>query len=187
MQETDTQRNKLILLFMLRQVPGISSDAWMNWAIDSLYLDYFSFAQTREALQKNHLVTESVRKDEKRLDASGFPIRRCDLTPEGEAIIEQLFTTLPSQIREYLHEEGRKRKHRESEKNSVFAAYETDANGKYQVTLSLSEFGQNLLHIQLQAPNKRLAKEICQNWKGSTADIYSHILALLENNKSSPE
>ena len=184
MPQTDAQSRKLILLYMLRQVQGLSSDEWMRWAIDSLYLDYFSFVQAKEDLIRDHLVSESQRKNERRLQPSESPVLRCDLTPEGEAILDQLLPTLAPHIRSYLYEEGKKRRRTEDEKNSVLAHFAPDANGKVQVFLSLRETGQTVMDISFQTPNEQRAQEICRRWKTSTSDIYMKILAVLERGDS---
>jgi len=184
MAETDIQNQKLILLYMLKQVPEITSEEWLRWAIESLYFDYFSFMQTKEELKKDHLLFESKRKNEKRNDTSGAPVERCDLTPEGETILQQLLPNLAPSIRSYLYEEGKKRKKTERENDSVLSSYSPDANGKYQVSLLFHEAGSPVMDITLSAPDEKHAKEICRHWKESTADIYVKILALLENNEN---
>ena len=94
--DIDLPNGKLILLYMLHQVSSVPSAELMDWAVESLYLDYFSFVQAREELKRDRLIVEATRKGETRVDAAGRPIELCDITPEGELVLGQLLPSLPA-------------------------------------------------------------------------------------------
>ena len=179
MAEIDAQAKKLILLYMLRQVPGIAINEWMNWAIESLYLDYFSFAQAKDELKRERLIAEVQKKGEMRLDASGRPVVCCSLSPEGELVLNQLLPGLSQPIRAFLHEEGIRKKQIEERENSVSADVILDENGKFYAKLVLSDAYCDIIRLQVLAIDEANAKKICDNWKKNPAAAYKKILYAL--------
>ena len=153
----------------------------MNWAVDSLYLDYFSFVQAKEDLIRDRFIIEASRKGEKRFDAMGRPIELCDITPEGELVLQQLLPTLPVHVRAYLTQAAPKWKQGAHEDASVLANYLPDANGTYQVRLTLSDGVRTTADLSLFAPDEESAQKMCRRWKESTADIYITILTALKS------
>ena len=181
MPEIDAQTQKLILLYMLKQVPGIPSGEWMNWAIESLYLDYFSFAQAKEELKKEKLISEFQKKDEERLDTSGNPVRRILLTPEGELVLEQLLPGLSQPVRAFLHEDGLRRKKSDTRENNILADYYIDDNGQYFVKLLLSDGEKEIIRMIVSVMDEAQAKSICMKWKKEPIDTYKKILYSLDS------
>src|ERR1035437_7933879 len=120
-----------MLLYMLHQVNSIPSSDLMDWAVESLFLDYFQFVQAKEDLKRDRFIIEATRKGEKRIDAKGNPLEICDITPEGEIVLNQLLPTLPAHIRAYLMSSAQKWKQAAHEDLSVLANYLPDANGAY--------------------------------------------------------
>jgi len=180
MPETDLPNGKLIILYMLHQVSSIPSADLMNWAIESLYLDYFSFVHAKEALVKDRFIIEAARKGETRLDAAGRPMELCDITPEGEIILQQLLPTLPTHVRAYFTKTAAQWRQLVHEAASVLASYLPDANGAFQVRLSLTDGARTTADLMLAAPNEETAQKMCRRWKSSTADIYTSLLSALD-------
>jgi len=172
---------KLILLYMLHQVSSIPSGDLMNWATESLYLDYFSFMQAKEELKRDRFIMEAVRKGETRLDAMGRTLELCDITPEGEIILQHLLPTLPTYIRAYFTKSAPKWRQAKHEESSVLASYLPDANGAYRVRLSLTDGSRMTADLTLYAPNEEIAQKMCRRWKSSTADIYTALISGLES------
>lgn len=181
MPDIDLPYGKLIIMYMLHQVSSVPSAELMNWAVDSLYLDYFSFVQAKEELIRDRFIIESSRKGETRLDAMGRPIELCDITPEGEIVLTQLLPTMPAHVRAYLTKAAPKWKQDAHEEASILASYLPDANGAYQVRLSLADGARTTADLTLFAPNEESAQKMCRRWKKSTADIYMSILSLLQS------
>ena len=186
MSGTDHQTRKLVLLQMLYMVPGLPVGKWTHWALDSLFMDYFSFSEARSDLLKDQLVMESTRKNEKRHDGEGHALIRCDLTPAGETIRQQLLPHLPAHIRLYLTESAAQYQAEEKEKNSVLADYRINNMGAYTVHLSLVENNETIFSLSVQVSSEKQAKIICRLWNESTADIYKSILLLLNEEDSNP-
>ena len=181
MSDTDLPTGKLMLLYMLHQVNSIPSSDLMDWAVESLFLDYFQFVQAKEDLKRDRFIIEATRKGEKRIDAKGNPLEICDITPEGEIVLNQLLPTLPAHIRAYLMSSAQKWKQAAHEDLSVLANYLPDANGAYQVRLMLSDGARTTAELLLFAPNEETAQKMCRRWKESTAGIYMTILTQLQS------
>ncbi len=180
MPDIDLPSGKLILLYMLYQVSSVPSKDLMDWAVESLYLDYFSFVQAKEELKRDRFIIEATRKGESRVDAMGHPLELCDITPEGEIVLQQLLPTLPAHVRAYLTKAAPKWKQETHEEASVLASYLPDANGAYQVRLVLADGARKTAELTLFAPNEESAQKMCRRWKESTADIYLSIVSMLQ-------
>lgn len=181
MAENDLPNGKLIILYMLNQVRSVPAADLMDWAVESLYLDYFSFVQAKEELKRDRLIVEAARKGETRKDTSGRPLELCDITPEGELVLQQLMPTLPVNVRAYLSKAAPKWKQEAHQDASIIASYLPDANGAYQVRLTLSDGAYTAADITISAPNEEIAQTMCRRWKESTGDIYRTILAALQS------
>lgn len=181
MNDPEITNAKLILLYIVKEFPGIPSQELMDHAIASLYMDYFTYVQALEELRRDRLLQQAVRKDETLLDAGRRPIERCDITPEGELVLSFLLPKMPVGIRSYLTAETENRRSDNRKRTSVIADYSVDANGSYRVHLFLSDGVRKIAEILLSAPNEKTAKEMCRRWKESTADIYTNLLQSLSS------
>ncbi len=179
MTAQDLPGGKLILLYMLSKVSGIPASDLQAWAVESLYLDYFSFAQAKEELKRDHLLAEAVRKGETRKDASGHLIELCDITPEGDAVLTRLLSTIPMTAQAYLTQSAVRWGQNVRAQANVKATYDPDANGAYVVRLALYDGANRNCEIILSAPEEETAQKMCRRWKESTAGIYKNLLLSL--------
>lgn len=181
MTEPDLTNAKLILLYIVKEFPGIPSAELTDHAIGSLYMDYFSYVQALEDLRRDRLLVQSVRKNESLKDASRKPIERFDITPEGESVLAFLLPKMPAGIRSYLSTETASRRTDNRRESSVIADYSLDASGSYRVQLVLYDGSRKTAELSLSAPDEKTAKEMCRRWKESTADIYAQLLRSLSS------
>lgn len=179
--DPETTYAKLIILYIVKEFPGIPSQELMDHAIASLYMDYFTYVQALEELRRDRLLQQALRKGETVLDGGRRPIERCDITPEGEVVLSFLLPKMPVGIRSYLTAETENRRLDNKKRTSVIADYSIDANGTYRINLTLSEGVRKTAEITLTAPNEKTAKEMCRRWKESTADIYTQLLRSLSS------
>lgn len=183
MANTDLPNAKIIILFILSKVDSIPSAKLTDCALESLYVDYFSFSQAKKELLDAHLMTESVRKDESRKDASGKPILSCDITPEGEVILSRLLPSLPAGIRSYLSSASKSWRHEASEEKSVQADYAPNGEGTWDVDLRLIENGAATFSLHWVAPTETAAERTCKRWKSATAETYLEIVRLISEER----
>ncbi|MBO4928129.1 MAG: DUF4364 family protein [Clostridiales bacterium] len=181
MAYTDSPNAKIIILFILSKVSGISSSQLMDCAMESLYMDYFLYSQAKKELLEQRLMTESERKGELRKDASGKPVLSCDITPAGTEILTRLLPTVPAGIRSYLTTASKTWKKDSSEGSSVYADYAANDEGTWVVDLRLIENGATTFQLKWNAPTEDAAKRTCIRWRENTAETYLSIIKLISD------
>ena len=174
---------KLIILYILQKIPGISATDLMKQSIDSLYMDYFMFSLAKDELIRDHLMIESIRKGETRKTASGHPLSLCDITPEGHSVLTRLLPTLPPAALSYLTAEASKSVVRIKKSTEVRSYFEPDADGHYNVHLILKEGERQVANITLNAPNEKIAEQMSRRWKENTSEVYATLINLLSDSK----
>ncbi len=179
MTDPETTYAKLIILYIVKEFPGIPSQELMEHSVASLYMDYFTYIQALEELRRDRLLHQAARKGETILDAGRRPIERLDITPEGEVVLSFLLPKMPAGIRSYLTAETGNRRSDSHRRSNVQADYSSDANGSFRVRLVLSDGVRKTAEITLTVPSEKSAKEMCRRWKESTADIYTRLLRSL--------
>ncbi|MBR2751126.1 MAG: DUF4364 family protein [Clostridiales bacterium] len=183
MANTDLPNAKIIILFILSKVDSIPSAKLTDCALESLYVDYFLFSQAKKELLDARLMTESVRKNESRKDASGRPILSCDITPEGKAILNRLLPSVPTGIRAYLSSASKSWRHEASEEKSVQAEYAPNGEGTWDVDLRLVENDATTFSLHWNAPSEAAAERTCKRWKSEPAEMYLEIIRLISEEK----
>lgn len=183
MSNTDLPNAKIIILYILSKVDDISSSQLMDCAMESLYMDFFSYSQAKSELIAKKLMTEMVRKGELRKDAAGKPILSCYITPAGKEILERLLPSVPPAIRAYLTSASRNWQYAASESQSVYAEYMPNDEGAWIVDLRLIERGTTTFALRMTAPSEEVAARTCERWKEATAETYLEILRLLSEKK----
>jgi len=179
--ESDITNAKLIILYIIKAFPGIPISELTEHALSSLYMDYFSFVQALEELKRDRLVMRSVRKNEHHLDGMKKPIERCDVTPEGEAVLSFLIPKMPAGIRSYLTAATSSRRAEAKKASFVTADDSLEADGTYRVRLTLSDGIRQIAKLDLHAPDEKTANTMCQRWKTSTTDLYGNLIRSLSD------
>lgn len=176
---------KLIILAILGRANGLTVNQLTALALETLYLDYFDFIHAYEELVRDHLATESMRKGETMTDASGQPVTRCDITPQGQTILDTLENRIPLPVRSFLASTlagWRKDQLRES---TVTATFDPDANGFYQVRLKQHDGRKETVDLRLNVPSEAIARELCRNWRQYPQTLYMGLLTLLSETPAS--
>ena len=181
MEKEQRAIQKLIILAILGRATGVTVNQLTALALETLYLDYFDFVHAYDELVRDRLVTESVRKGETLTDAAGQPVTRCDITPQGFAILETLENRIPLPVRSFLASslaDWRKDQLRES---TVTATFDPDANGFYQVRLGQHDGRKETVDLRLTVPNEAVARALCHNWRQYPQTLYMGLLTLLSD------
>ena len=171
--------SKLIILTIVKQIPAITYNQLTNLALETLYMDYFTYIQAYQELSRDHMLLTGIRKDEHELDASGNPLERCDITRQGESVLSTLDHKIPLHVKTYLLQTTATWRKDLRRQHDVQAIYEPDANGQYKVVLSQNDGVHETIKIQLTIPDRQLAKGICKHWKNQPGSTYVAMLALL--------
>lgn len=165
----------LIMLAIIEMLPNSTRESIIDSSINSLYLDYFSAAETLESLLKHNLVHASINKGEAETTASGKPVYRLNITNEGHAILKALKNTIPKQVFEFLTQLSEKK----AKKEQLIAKYEINANHNFIITLGQENNREKVISLTLTVPTEQMAKQICQKWQNDANTIYQEIFQLL--------
>jgi len=179
MEQDQRAIHKLIILSILSQVSGLTSNQLMTLTLETLYMDYFAFITAYEELVRDHVIHVSIRKDEMQTDAAGQPVSRCDITPNGRAILSTLEPRIPMPIRSYLASALNGWRKDQMRENTVMATAAPDADGFYQVRLRQNDGRKETIDLRLNVPNQAIADAICANWRQFPQTLYLGILSLL--------
>ena len=176
---------KLIILAILGRANGLTVNQLTALALETLYLDYFDFIHAYEELVRDHLATESVRKGEALIDAAGQPVSRCDITPQGQTILDTLENRIPLPVRSFLASTLAGWRKDQLRENTVTATYDPDANGFYQVRLRQHDGRKETVDLRLTVPNEAIARALCENWRQYPQTLYMGLLTLLSESPAS--
>ena len=179
MNNQDSVRNKIIILYIISRLPGITSSELISISIDTCYMNYFEYANVLEGLVSGKFITESTRKGEERQTSDGKPVTRYDITPMGNDSLEKLRHLIPVHIHLYLNKTFGDWDKTIKKDKEIRAVCDPDLFGGYEVKLSLNDGSRDLFNLNLSVPDKDLANKICNKWKDSTQVSYTEILRLL--------
>ena len=169
---------KVIILYIVERVKGITWNQLINLCISTLYMDYFTFCKLAEDLQSDALIQVARRKGEKDVDSQGHPLQRCDLTPKGEQILATLKSNIPRPVLRNLNRLTAPLIEIDTEQE-IAATVVPDLNGGYQVNLTMSEGKTQLAAIQVAVPGETIANQIANNWQQNALALYPQILRQL--------
>ncbi len=179
MDKNDDVRNKIVILYILSRIPGITAGELTAMALDTCCMNYFAYASAFESLAAGNLITRMVRKGESEKDSDGKPVMRCDTTAAGLETLGRLSHLIPAQIRSFLDNAFLDWEKSIRKKADVRATSEPDAFGGYAVSLLLSDGTRSLIDLKISVPSKELAVSMCARWKEDTQAQYLAILSLL--------
>ncbi len=179
--KSEKVRSKIIILYILKCLPGITMTELTSIIIDTCYMNYFSFVSAYDDLCENKFLTRSQRKNEEEKDSSNTPVFRCDITPKGTEVLERLHHIIPEHIHTFLSGLSKDWSKKIKKSSHLNASYDPDLYGSYTATLKLSDGIKDTVLIKLTVPDKITAEKVCENWKHNTQEKYIEILTLLNS------
>lgn len=179
MEPADLAINKLIILSILNRIPGVTLNQLTTIALETLYMDYFEFVTAFEELSRDQMAAESIRKGETRVDATGRPVSRCDMTPKGRSVYQTLENRIPLPIRSYLAQACAGWQRDIRLQNVLSASCDPDGNGLYTVRLRQNDGIKDLIDLCLTIPDRLMGQLICERWKRHPQTVYLGLLSLL--------
>lgn len=168
--------NKVIVLFILSRLDGLTLQRLNELAVGTAYLDYFQFMQAFESLREDGCIAMSVRKGESERDASGRPLERCSLTPQGAEILRTLSGNIPRHVAVYLAGETGRWIHEERNNRAAEAYWQQDVAGGYRVELKSDDGIGVLLELRMRLPAKADAVALCERFLDDPAAFHRRLL-----------
>lgn len=174
---------KVILLQLIASFPDLTYDELMQLALDTMYMDYFTYCAIYPELEHADLIRERARKEEKRLDTEGQPLKRLELTAAGRTVLESMAPSLPGAIKHFLLEARDTQKDSLRRRREVEAYYSPSPARGFDVSLAIREGAHDLFRLRLEIPSEHEARALVHRWQKDSGPLYISILRLL----ASPE
>ena len=168
--------NKLILLYIIGEVPGIRRAQLGDAALATLSMDYFEMASALDELIKTRLIHIAARRDEKTLDAHEREVERCDLTTEGRLVLDVLNDQIPASTRRFLTNYLEKNALKRRTDDQITATVEETAGGMYRLICRNTSNGDDTFLLKMTFPSEELAKEAAATWRHRYDDILTMLL-----------
>jgi len=168
--------NKVIVLYILSCVEGLTLPQLNDRAVGTAYMDYFQFVQAFESLRDDGCVVLSVRKGESEKDSYGRAVERCSLTPRGAEALRTLAQGIPRHVADYLAGETDRWTRAERDGRAAEASWQPDAAGGYRVDLRAGDGIGLLLELSLRLPSKTEAVALCERFRSDPAAFHLGLL-----------
>lgn len=184
MADTQLPIDKLTLLFIAREAPGIRRSHLCDAALATLAMDYFDVARALDELASGGLLHLAVRKGERSLTADEQPVARCDLTPKGHAALAALVDQIPAPTRRFLIDHLNATALRRRTADAITAQVEATPEGHYRVVCR-HDGDDNAFCMSLDVPTEAMARKAAATWRERSSDVYRTILeSLLDDDRS---
>lgn len=168
---------KIIILYFVSLIKGITWQQLTNLSMQTLYMDYFSFGQCVDELKQDGFLFISEQKAERSLDSNGKPVNRFYLTPSGESILNATKTQLSRPIIKTIH--LLVAPFIDPSTPMTFAEYKINRTGHITVHLNIKEADECIFELSYTVPSMDLAKKICTNFEQHSLELYPQLLTLL--------
>ncbi len=161
---------KIFILFLVKNAPGVSYQLLLDKCMDSLYIDFFTFSQVYSELIAGNLM------DKKESDTGTGEVigmnENLFITAGGEAILEDVSSTLNRQILAYLKKAAAELVVELEDTNAVKAFVEPsgDENNTYMIHLSSTKGGRDF-KASFKVSSKELAESVCKSWRTRSGKI----------------
>lgn len=161
---------KIFVLYLVKNAPGVSYQLLLDKCMESLYIDFFVFSEAYSELISGNLM-DMKEKDNGTGEVIGMN-QTLSITPGGEAILEDVSSTLNKQILNYLQKAALELKSEVEDLNSVKAFIEPapDNSGTFIVNLSSTKGGRDF-NASFRISTKELAESVCKSWRARSGKI----------------
>lgn len=167
---------KVIILYICEQIDSLSEQELMQIALETMYMDYFTFSKLLGELLDEDLLSATIRKDESH---KANPPKRFSLTNKGAVVLETLSDNIPHAMTKYIQEVISQKSSDKKSNESVISTFEITANASFKLNLELKEKTEAYFKLQFNVPNQEMAKKISENWQKNAGKIYPQILRLI--------
>lgn len=170
----DMTREKLVLLYIIRQAPGILLSDVLSTALGTLTSDYFTLAQAMTDLGDSDLIRlEPVAGTGDCADARGH------LTEAGKRALDALPDQIPEGTRNWIDRHLSETGIERAERESIRSEYRADGKGGFVLECAhLSERGDGFF-LSLDLPTEALARRAHFAFRRDPAKLYATLVETL--------
>lgn len=168
MSRSEVSDGKIHILYLVKNVPGVSYQMLMDKCLESLYFDFFNFSKCYNELIAGNLLDREVGDTGTgEVIGSNETIR---ITRGGEAILEDVESTLNLQTLGYLKKAAADLLAEVEKLNSVKAfSVPADDGVSSFVTLSTVKDGRDI-SVRLKVPSNK-ADQVIASWRSRSSEI----------------
>ena len=179
MSNSEISDGKIHILYLVKNAPGVSYQMLMDKCLESLYLDFFNFSRCYNELIAGNLLDKEVGDTGTgEVIGSNETIR---ITKGGEAILEDIESTLNLQTLGYLKKAASELQNEVREKNAVkaFAKPCADELGMCDVTLSTVKDGRSFsCSFKVKADE---VDNVLTRWRAQSGELADAFVANMLN------
>lgn len=168
--------NKIIILKIVNQLPGIRQGMLADAAVDSLQMNFIEYSLALAELKESKLVHQAIRKSEPHLDAANQAVERLDITSHGLEVLQALEHQIPASLQKWLQ---RRIIQLSGEKHQIEAhssRLQPTAAGEWLLILERFEQDNPNFRLELTFPTKAMAEKAASAWETASLDLYEIIL-----------
>lgn len=161
---------KLMNLYMLKQVNFPLTNAQLtDFFLKHEYASYFTLQQALNELQESGLIrTESTHNS-----------TRYEITREGEETLSFFGKNISPAILEDMNLYLKENRFRMRNEVGIVADFYKSTNQEYVVHCEVREGKGTLIDLDITAPDREQAQQMCSQWKQSSQEIYAFIMKTL--------
>ena len=158
---------KLFVLYMLRQadfpVTGSHIDECL---LNGDYISYFDLKAALDELARSGLIRAQSR----------GTITYYTITAVGQDTLAPLAGDIPASIQTDIRAFMKENRERMRDESSVFAEYERQSNGEYEVRCRAVENNSDLIRLSITVPDEDQARTACLRWVTRCQPIYEFVM-----------
>ena len=169
----DLMLYKLIILYMLDRIDeySLTNKQISDFILDRNYTGIFNIHESiSELIDKNFISVSTIRNTQ-----------HYQITNLGEEALLYFENKIPNVIKQEIRDYFKKEKVNLKKESEIYADYIKNESDEYVVECALRERKEDLINIKMTVPTKELARNICDNWRTKSTDVYQSLISELWN------
>jgi len=159
--------NRVLILYIINELNiPVSNLHLTDTILGNRFMNYFSLQSSIDELLKNGMITETEE------DGKIY----YTITDEGRKAVDLLKNIIPQGILARFDQQKKEIRARIKRDLEINAEYILDEDNNHFARCFVRDGDIHLIDLKILAGNKKLASEICENWKNHTKEIYSEII-----------
>ena len=161
--------NKLMLLYILRQVGEMTNQQALRYVVENDVMDYIDLQLALAELCEQNMIT--------RVDTEYGLMHT--VSGEGVRALDMFVSEVPSSRLAQVDSQRDDWAGRFKRERQLPCAYRRDADGLYQARMRVLEPGRKLMDMQLTLPDRDTARQVCDNYPARADQLYAVVIDML--------
>lgn len=151
-------QNKLQILYLVKNAPGVSYHLLMDRCLSGLLMDFFTFSEVYGQLISGDLINKTI-EDTGTGEVIGMN-ETLRITEGGEAVLSDLIVTLNPQMKTNLDSMAEELFEQTKKINSIKAFIDPAEDGRFIVSLQAVNTS-----LKITVKDRETADRLCGNWR----------------------